>query len=119
MSSSLFQSVVVVSLQLFSHTCLFRLLFHLLPGTAGVELLTTCMNNYFTRVISMILSYNGDVIKFAGDSMIVAFWPSEEEAVGLDTHASSQPLHSQNTSREKHRTAGTASKLSLQFICTA
>lgn len=52
-----------------------------LPGTAGVELLTTCMNNYFTRVISMILSYNGDVIKFAGDSMIVAFWPSEEEAV--------------------------------------
>ncbi|MEW5303002.1 MAG: hypothetical protein WDW36_005735 [Sanguina aurantia] len=49
-------------------------------GTAGVELLTTCMNNYFTRVISMILSHNGDVIKFAGDSMIVAFWPSEEEA---------------------------------------
>jgi class 3 adenylate cyclase len=42
-----------------------------------VELLTNCMNNYFTRVINMILSYDGDVIKFAGDSMIVAFYPNE------------------------------------------
>ncbi|GAX86001.1 hypothetical protein CEUSTIGMA_g13417.t1 [Chlamydomonas eustigma] len=48
-------------------------------GTAGVELLTNCMNNYFTRVISLISSYDGDVIKFAGDSMIVAFCPSEAE----------------------------------------
>ena len=48
-------------------------------GTAGVELLTNCMNNYFTRVIDLINSYDGDVIKFAGDSMIVAFTPSRQE----------------------------------------
>lgn len=52
----------------------------ILAGTSGVELLTNCMNNYFTRVINMILAFNGDVIKFAGDSMIVSFSPSEEEA---------------------------------------
>lgn len=37
-----------------------------LPGTSGVELLTNCMNNYFTRVINMILAFDGDVVKFAG-----------------------------------------------------
>jgi hypothetical protein len=48
-------------------------------GTEGVELLTNCMNNYFTRVIDLINSYDGDVIKFAGDSLIVAFTPSGQE----------------------------------------
>ena len=36
------------------------------PGTGGVELLTTCMNSYFTRVIACIDEYDGDVVKFAG-----------------------------------------------------
>jgi class 3 adenylate cyclase len=48
-------------------------------GTSGVELLTNCMNNYFTRVMNMILAFDGDVVKFAGDSMIVTFAPSEQE----------------------------------------
>ncbi|GFR48148.1 hypothetical protein Agub_g9980 [Astrephomene gubernaculifera] len=48
-------------------------------GTSGVELLTTCMNNYFTRAIDMIMAFEGDVIKFAGDSMIVLFYPNEHE----------------------------------------
>ncbi len=38
------------------------------------------MNNYFTRVINMILAFDGDVVKFAGDSMIVVFTPSPSEA---------------------------------------
>ena len=37
------------------------------------------MNNYFTKVISLISSFDGDVIKFAGDSMIVAFAPNDME----------------------------------------
>ncbi|GIM16101.1 hypothetical protein Vretimale_18739, partial [Volvox reticuliferus] len=48
-------------------------------GTSGVELLTTCMNNYFTRAINMIMAFEGDVVKFAGDSMIVLFYPNEHE----------------------------------------
>ncbi|KAG2424626.1 hypothetical protein HXX76_014351 [Chlamydomonas incerta] len=48
-------------------------------GTSGVELLTTCMNNYFTRAINMIMAYEGDVVKFAGDSMICLFYPNEHE----------------------------------------
>lgn len=44
-----------------------------------MELLTNCMNNYFTRVMNVILAFDGDVVKFAGDSMIVAFAPTQEE----------------------------------------
>ena len=39
-------------------------------GTAGVELLTNCMNNYFTKVISLISSFDGDVVKFAGGFLL-------------------------------------------------
>jgi class 3 adenylate cyclase len=49
-----------------------------------VELLTNCMNNYFTKVINMIRAYGGDVVKFAGDSMIVLFLPSPEERLSED-----------------------------------
>ena len=35
-----------------------------------MELLTTCMNSYFTRVIACIDEYDGDVIKFAGGWLV-------------------------------------------------
>lgn len=37
-----------------------------------------------TQVIELILSYGGDVIKFAGDSVIVAFYPTPEERGAKD-----------------------------------
>ena len=36
------------------------------------------------QVIDLILLYDGDVMKFAGDSMIVAFSPSNEEKTAED-----------------------------------
>lgn len=42
-------------------------------GPAGAEVMSTCLNSYFESVINLITSYGGDVIKFAGDSMIVSF----------------------------------------------
>lgn len=53
-------------------------------GTSGVELLTTCMNSYFSLVIKMILDHGGDVVKFAGDAMIVAFCPTAAEKLQPD-----------------------------------
>lgn len=61
-------------------------------GPAGVELLTRCLNSYFdkvhehdvlsqttrwTQVISTCEAYEGDVCRFAGDSLIVAFWAED------------------------------------------
>ncbi|GMH40958.1 hypothetical protein BSKO_08862 [Bryopsis sp. KO-2023] len=48
-------------------------------GTNGVEILTKCINNFFSKVIEVVFEYQGDVIKFAGDSLIVAFYPSDKE----------------------------------------
>jgi class 3 adenylate cyclase len=58
----------------------------------GVEVLTNCMNEYFTRVINMILAFDGDVVKFAGDSMIVVFSPTagEQQAPDLGLHAATE-----------------------------
>ena len=36
------------------------------------------------QVIDLILLYDGDVMKFAGDSMIVSFCPSNEEKTADD-----------------------------------
>lgn len=35
-------------------------------------------------MIDLVLLYDGDVMKFAGDSMIVAFSPSNEEKIAED-----------------------------------
>ena len=51
-------------------------------GTSGIELLTKCINNFFSEVIDLVCEYEGDVTKFAGDSLIVAFYPNEEEKTG-------------------------------------
>lgn len=54
-------------------------------GTIGVELLTKCMNSFFSKVIELVMSYDGDVIKFAGDCLIVAFSPTNEELALTET----------------------------------
>lgn len=39
----------------------------------GAEQLTLIINRYFDRMISVIVRYGGDVLKFAGDAMLVMF----------------------------------------------
>ena len=40
---------------------------------AGVELLTKCLNSFFGQMIDLVLAHGGDVMRFAGDSMICCF----------------------------------------------
>eukprot|EP00803_Ostreobium_quekettii_P001954 evm.model.scf_1325.5 EVM.evm.TU.scf_1325.5 scf_1325:35935-41194(+) len=54
-------------------------------GPSGVELLTTCMNSYFSKVMELVFEYGGDVTKFAGDSMIIAFCPRKDESTSPDS----------------------------------
>lgn len=42
-------------------------------GAAGAEQLTSILNAYFTRLISIVRGHDGDVLKFAGDALI-AIW---------------------------------------------
>src|SRR5262245_8935527 len=43
-------------------------------GPAGAEILTRELNTYFGRLIDLIATHGGDVIKFAGDAL-TAVWP--------------------------------------------
>eukprot|EP00210_Caulerpa_lentillifera_P006470 g6182.t1 len=47
-------------------------------GNAGIEMLTLVINNYLSKAIEIVDAYGGDVIKFAGDSLIVAFYTEED-----------------------------------------
>lgn len=53
-------------------------------GPAGAEALGELLNGYFARLIGLIQSHGGDVLKLAGDAL-VALWPSPPE--GLDEAA--------------------------------
>ena len=46
---------------------------------AGVEILTCCMNSYFSQIIDLVHHFQGDVMRFAGDSVICAFKPNSED----------------------------------------
>ena len=39
----------------------------------GAEQLTRIINRYFNKMIDVIVRYGGDVLKFAGDAMLVMF----------------------------------------------
>jgi len=43
-------------------------------GPVGVETLARILNDYFGKMIDVIQKYGGDVVKFAGDALIVV-WP--------------------------------------------
>jgi class 3 adenylate cyclase/tetratricopeptide (TPR) repeat protein len=45
-------------------------------GPDGLEELTEALNAYFDRLIELIASHGGDVVKMAGDALI-AVWPTE------------------------------------------
>ena len=47
-------------------------------GAAGVEQLTRCVNTFFAAMLEVIFEHGGDVLRFVGDAMIVAFLANEE-----------------------------------------
>eukprot|EP01122_Echinamoeba_exundans_P002510 TRINITY_DN12451_c0_g1_i1.p1 TRINITY_DN12451_c0_g1~~TRINITY_DN12451_c0_g1_i1.p1 ORF type:complete len:387 (+),score=25.08 TRINITY_DN12451_c0_g1_i1:30-1190(+) len=59
-------------------------------GVSGIEKLTKYLNDYFSRMISIIYSYGGDVVKFAGDALVV-IWPTSGTAgLGYSAHIACQ-----------------------------
>lgn len=48
-------------------------------GSQGAEKLTRILNGYFSRLIELVDRHGGDILKFAGDSLI-AIWRADDEA---------------------------------------
>ncbi len=53
-------------------------------GPQGAEELTRLVNAYFGALIDLIISYGGDIVKFAGDGLI-ALWPLNAEDLAAVT----------------------------------
>lgn len=53
-------------------------------GSEGPEELTRLLNRYFSRMIALIESQGGEVVKFSGDA-VTALFPATEEALAVAT----------------------------------
>ncbi|MCB0172011.1 MAG: tetratricopeptide repeat protein [Anaerolineae bacterium] len=58
-------------------------------GARGPEELTTLLNQYFTRMIDLIEAEGGEVVKFAGDAVMVLF-PAGGEPLGYAVRRAAQ-----------------------------
>lgn len=58
-------------------------------GAVGAEELTRLLNLYLGRLIDLIVEHGGDVIKFAGDAMLV-LWSAEDEDLATSTCRAAQ-----------------------------
>jgi class 3 adenylate cyclase len=58
-------------------------------GPAGIEELTGHLSAYFSPIVELIYDYGGDVIKFAGDALLVA-WPATTAPLATVTQAAAQ-----------------------------
>ncbi|CAG9466900.1 unnamed protein product [Pedinophyceae sp. YPF-701] len=76
-------------------------------GGAGGELLIACLNDLFGKAISVVTGYRGEVIKFAGDAMVVAFAPEEGAQNNRDQGLSSAVVRAVFCAHELARRLGT------------
>jgi class 3 adenylate cyclase/tetratricopeptide (TPR) repeat protein len=51
-------------------------------GPEGIDRLSSQLNAFFGELIELVSAHGGDIVKFAGDSL-VAIWPSEENPGAL------------------------------------
>eukprot|EP00741_Cyanophora_paradoxa_P007329 tig00001107_g7089.t1 len=51
---------------------------------AGADHLTAALNDYFEKLIAIIDEFGGDVVKFAGDALLVLFHHHNEPGTGED-----------------------------------
>eukprot|EP00924_Labyrinthula_sp_SR-Ha-C_P001734 snap_masked-scaffold_113-processed-gene-0.0-mRNA-1 protein AED:1.00 eAED:1.00 QI:0/-1/0/0/-1/1/1/0/1355 len=52
-------------------------------GSEGLDLLRTGMNKCFSSLLSVVRSYKGDVLDFAGDALIIAWFPVDSTSTTL------------------------------------
>jgi len=58
-------------------------------GPAGIEELTHVLNDSLGQLIALITALGGDVVKFAGDALLV-LWPASDEDLASATHRAAQ-----------------------------
>eukprot|EP00002_Diphylleia_rotans_P041010 TRINITY_DN9867_c0_g1_i1.p1 TRINITY_DN9867_c0_g1~~TRINITY_DN9867_c0_g1_i1.p1 ORF type:complete len:1580 (-),score=236.44 TRINITY_DN9867_c0_g1_i1:115-4854(-) len=59
-------------------------------GAEGLESLTTCLNSFFSGLVAVVDAFGGDIIKIAGDALLIVWRPIKErnpfaETLSLET----------------------------------
>jgi class 3 adenylate cyclase len=55
----------------------------------GAHALSSVVNNYLSRLLDIVRDHGGDVVKFAGDAVLVV-WQGEEKDVELNVMCAAQ-----------------------------
>ena len=50
---------------------------------SGAEKLTQILNSFFTKLLNVVVKYQGDVVKFAGDAFLVVFYAPGDVTLSL------------------------------------
>jgi class 3 adenylate cyclase len=54
-------------------------------GTEGAEMLNKAISGYFARLIEIVFIFGGDILKFAGDAMLV-MWRNPRNGEGMNAN---------------------------------
>jgi predicted ATPase/class 3 adenylate cyclase len=76
-------------------------------GSEGPEELTRLLNNYFSRMISLIESEGGEVVKFSGDALTVIF-PATDEPLSVAVRRARQAAEAMQAAMTEFSTLRTS-----------
>ena len=83
-------------------------------GAIGAETLNRLLNDYFGRAIAVITAHGGDVVRFAGDALLAAWYPESDGGIAeLTSRAARCALEVQNELRDYQSGEGLPLSLKL------
>lgn len=85
----------------------------MMSGREGSEELTFLINNYFDRMINIVYSYEGDIIKFGGDALLCYF-----DGTASSSNALSSVKEMMNVVKKEYKNISTsAGKFTITMHC--
>jgi class 3 adenylate cyclase/tetratricopeptide (TPR) repeat protein len=76
-------------------------------GAEGPEELTRLLNGYFSRMIALVGSEGGEVVKFSGDAVTVVF-PAAQDDLGIATRRAMQAAEAMQAAMDEFATLETS-----------
>jgi class 3 adenylate cyclase/tetratricopeptide (TPR) repeat protein len=75
-------------------------------GAVGAEQLTQLLNDYFGRVIEIVCAQGGDVVRFAGDALLIVWTADAPDEVALATKRAAQCALDLQRDLDGYKTSG-------------
>eukprot|EP00002_Diphylleia_rotans_P035501 TRINITY_DN7759_c0_g1_i6.p1 TRINITY_DN7759_c0_g1~~TRINITY_DN7759_c0_g1_i6.p1 ORF type:complete len:1558 (-),score=220.96 TRINITY_DN7759_c0_g1_i6:91-4764(-) len=86
-------------------------------GPEGLEAISTCLNSFFSTLICIVDYFRGDVVKIAGDALLIVWRTEIEDEFDVNAEATPFDGMSENESIQDISTDGIASTLGVAVRC--